>query len=148
MQKTVRPFWQEKTLAQMNEKEWEALCDGCALCCLHKLEDEDNGKIYYTRIACKLLDCQSGRCLDYLKRKAKVPACLKLNYRDLKQAQNWLPASCAYKRLYQGKSLPEWHPLITKDKNSVHTAKISVQSFAISENDIDGELEDYIYAAF
>ncbi|WP_440993180.1 YcgN family cysteine cluster protein [Cysteiniphilum litorale] len=137
-------FWHLYPLKALNDAEWEALCDGCGLCCLHKLQDDETNEIYYTKVACKLLDCSTCQCTNYPKRKQLVPDCLQLDLYHLKHAQHWLPETCAYKRRYHGKALPDWHPLISKDKNSVHKAGASACDFAISENDVRGDLEDYL----
>lgn len=131
-----RQFWKVKTLAEMSGDEWESLCDGCALCCMHKIEDEDSGEVFYTNTACKLLDLSSCRCSDYANRARKVADCLQLTANNI-DAYQWLPASCAYRRLADGQDLPDWHPLISGRPESVHEAGISLLGQAVSENDQD-----------
>lgn len=114
----VRPnFWQNFALDELTDAEWEALCDGCGLCCLVKFLDDNTPAhlVEYTDVACELLDCQTGHCQDYANRQAKVPDCIQLTVADLPNML-WLPDTCAYKRLFYGQSLPDWHPLVTKDK--------------------------------
>lgn len=127
-------FWKRKSLAEMSKSEWESLCDGCALCCLQKMEDEETGDVYFTDIACRLLDTQTCRCTNYFKRAKLVSDCLVLSVDD-PEAFHWLPDSCAYRRQAEGKDLPEWHPLITGDPNSVHDAGISAMSKMVSETE-------------
>lgn len=127
-------FWKRKSLAEMTAEEWESLCDGCALCCLHKLEDEDSGEIYFADIACRLLDLHSCRCTDYVNRRREVPECLVLDSSD-KRPYRWLPATCAYRLLDEGQDLPEWHPLVTGNPVSVHDAGISAKDKVMSENE-------------
>jgi uncharacterized cysteine cluster protein YcgN (CxxCxxCC family) len=134
----VNNFWENKTLEQMSPDEWELLCDSCGLCCLVKIEDEDSGEVFNTSVSCFLLDIESCRCADYANRLSKAPMCTRLTISNLPQ-MDWLPESCAYKRLSAGRALPDWHPLLTKDKNSVHEAGISVKWFALSEEYVHPE---------
>jgi hypothetical protein len=129
-------FWKRKSLAELTRAEWDSLCDGCALCCMHKLEDEDTGEVFYTEIACRLLDVETCRCTDYASRAKRVADCLVLSV-DRPDTFRWLPASCAYKRLSKAQDLPEWHPLITGRPESVHEAGISMLGRAVSENETE-----------
>ncbi len=127
-------FWKRKSLAEMDSTEWESLCDGCGLCCMHKVEDEDTGQVFYTNLACRLLDTETCRCLNYGQRAKLVSDCLRLSA-DSTEAFEWLPASCAYRLLSRGEHLPAWHPLVTGDPESVHDAGISVRGRVVSERD-------------
>ncbi|MGH6786563.1 MAG: YcgN family cysteine cluster protein [Novosphingobium sp.] len=138
---SAAPFW-ERPLATLSRPEWEALCDGCGQCCLHKVEDEDTGAIYRTNVACRLLDLQTARCCDYKHRKALVPDCLRLTP-DTLAAADWLPETCAYKRRAAGLALPEWHYLVCGDREAVHRAGASVRGKAVSET-IAGPIEQHI----
>lgn len=134
-------FW-ERPLADLSRAEWEALCDGCGQCCLHKAEDEETGAIYPTNVACKLLDIPSARCSDYANRKARVPDCVRLTP-ALVDSIEWLPDTCAYRLRAYGEPLPEWHYLICGNRDAVHDAGISVRGRAISE-ELAGPLEQHI----
>jgi len=129
---TDRPFWETKALAAMSRGEWESLCDGCGLCCLVRFEDEVTGEIVPTRVHCRLFDSAACRCTDYENRKAHVPDCIKLTPGNIDRL-GWMPLSCAYRRLHEGKPLPSWHPLITGDPESVHRAGVSIRGQTISE---------------
>jgi len=120
------PFWKRKTLEQMTRAEWESLCDGCGRCCLNKLEEEGTGKIFFTDVACKLLDHDTCRCTDYRNRLKKVPDCVGLTPAEVR-VLDWLPPTCAYDLLAKGKDLYWWHPLVSGDPDSVHAAGISVR---------------------
>ena len=136
------PFWKTKKLQEMTTPEWESLCDGCGKCCLAKLEDEDTGKIYWTSVGCRLFDAGSCRCRDYEHRKAKVPDCVQLTPDNVGTIP-WLPKSCAYRRIAEGRELAWWHPLVSGRAETVHEAGISIQGrVAASEADL-AEPEDY-----
>ena len=132
MPDTMRPFWETKTLAEMSAAEWESLCDGCGLCCLIRFEDEDTGEVIPTRVHCRLFDGGLCRCSDYEHRKRYVPDCIKLEVGNIKDLL-WMPKSCAYRRLHEGRPLAKWHPLISGDAESVHRAGVSVRGQTISE---------------
>ncbi|MGB5949012.1 MAG: YcgN family cysteine cluster protein [Parvibaculum sp.] len=133
------PFWKRKTLEEMTRAEWESLCDGCAKCCLVKLEDEDTLEILFTDAVCKLLDGNSCRCTDYANRSKLVPDCVHLTPKIIREV-NWMPPSCAYRLIAEGKDLPSWHPLVSGDAESVHRAGMSVRGRTICESEV--ELED------
>jgi uncharacterized cysteine cluster protein YcgN (CxxCxxCC family) len=131
-----KPFWETKRLEHMTAQEWESLCDGCGLCCLVRYEDEETGEVVPTRVACKLFDDRACACRDYANRKAHVPDCIKLTPWNI-EALEWMPKSCAYRRLYEGRGLASWHPLITGDPESVHRAGVSIRGQTISEDALD-----------
>lgn len=134
-------FWETKRLDRMTRAEWEALCDGCGKCCLHKLQDEESGEVQPTNVACKLLDRESARCTDYRHRRIKVPDCLRLTARNMEDFP-WLPRTCAYRLLARGEPLPAWHYLVCGDREAVHKAGESVRGWTISELDA-GDLEHH-----
>lgn len=138
------PFWKTKSLAEMTDAEWESLCDGCGRCCLHKLRDEDTEEIMFTSVACRLLDLKSCRCTDYANRQSRIPDCVRLTPTLLAEI-DWLPPSCAYRCVAEGRDLPDWHALVSDDAESVHAAGASVRGRAVSERRA-GPLEDYIVA--
>lgn len=137
-------FWLAKKLGEMSKTEFEALCDGCGKCCLHKLEDEDSGDVYYTKVACRYLDHQSCRCQTYEQRQQLVPECVVLTPESVKDTY-WLPETCAYRLIDQGLPLFDWHPLISGDPDSVHKAGMSVAGRVLSEQDVaEEDFEDHI----
>ena len=136
------PFWRRKTLAEMTPAEWEALCDGCGKCCLHKLEDEASGELFYTNVACHLLSLQTCRCSRYPARQRLVPDCVQLTPDNI-DTLPWMPTTCAYRLLAEGQDLPDWHPLVSGGRESVHRAGISVRGWAVSERGVD-DVEQHI----
>lgn len=142
------PFWETKSLGEMSPSEWESICDGCGRCCLLKLEDEDTGEIYLTRLACKQLDLGNCRCRDYPRRHELVSDCLSIDTEAVAKL-SWLPATCGYRRLSEGRGLAWWHPLVSGDPNTVHAAGISVRGWARLETTADvAELDRYIIDDF
>jgi uncharacterized cysteine cluster protein YcgN (CxxCxxCC family) len=139
-----KPFWETTPLDRMSRPQWESLCDGCARCCLHKLQNEVTEEIYYTNVACRLLDDNSCQCTRYTERQKLVPDCVVLAS-DHVGKLTWLPDTCAYRLLDEGKSLPEWHPLVTGDRDSVHAAGMSVRGRSVAEEGInEDDFEDFI----
>ena len=134
----LRPrYWETTPLNRMTQAEWEALCDGCGKCCLNKLEDEDTGDVVLTRVACRLFDDSTCLCSKYEIRKQYVPECISLTAKTLDRHMYWLPATCAYKLLHQGKPLYDWHPLISGDPATVHGAGVSMRCATVSEAVVD-----------
>jgi uncharacterized cysteine cluster protein YcgN (CxxCxxCC family) len=135
-------FWEDVPLERLDRAQWEALCDGCGKCCIHKLEDDETGELHATNVACRLLDRRSGQCSDYKHRHAYVPECIRLTPARLK-TMDWLPETCAYVLRADGRPLPAWHYLVCGDREEVHRAGASVRGWTISEDDA-GDLENHI----
>ena len=132
--KNQKSFWKEKSLTELSQEEWESLCDGCARCCMLKLEDINTKEVAYTNIACKLLNTETCKCKDYQNRQRRVPDCIELNAKNIKNL-DWMPSTCAYRLIAEGKELPWWHPLVSGSSDTVHIAGISVRGRTILEND-------------
>lgn len=138
------PFWQRKRLADMSQTEWESLCDGCGLCCLNKLEDEDTGDVYYTELVCPYMNVDTGCCTTYDTRLQKVPECTVLTA-DTVADFHWLPRTCAYRTLAEGRPLPAWHPLVSGDPETVMAAGISVRNRVIHADTVpEDDWEEHI----
>jgi len=136
MANTHPNFWREKSLDQLTHEEWEALCDGCAKCCLHRLEDEETREIHFTNIVCRLLDLETAQCTRYSERSVLVPNCVTMTLKDLDDPY-WLPSTCAYRLLAEGKELPEWHPLISDDPDSVFNSGNAILGRVVCETEAD-----------
>lgn len=136
------PFWEVKKLHQMGKKEWESLCDGCGKCCLEKLEDEETGVIEYTNVACPLFNLETCQCQNYSNRQKLIPDCIKLTPETVAELK-WMPSTCAYRLLSEGKDLPDWHPLVSGDAHGVHRAGVSVKGRIVDYNEA-GDLEKHI----
>ena len=138
-------FWERKPLTKLSPKEWEALCDGCGKCCLNKLEDEETGEVALTRVACRLFDDTTCRCAQYEIRRQFVPECISLTPQTIEQHAYWLPETCAYKLLWDGKPLYDWHPLISGTAETVHTVGVSMQGKTVPEFEVhEDDWEDHI----
>jgi len=135
-------FWETKTLAELDRGQWEALCDGCGKCCLHKLEDDETGDLHATNVACKLLDRRSAQCKDYKNRRTYVPDCVRLDVGNV-FTTDWLPSTCAYRLRANGEKLPDWHYLVSGDREAVHRAGESTRGWTVSEDDA-GDLEFHL----
>ncbi|TGX38820.1 YcgN family cysteine cluster protein [Sphingomonas naasensis] len=135
-------FWEDTPLAKLDRAQWEALCDGCGKCCVHKLEDEETGELHATNVACRLLDRRMGQCSDYRHRHAYVSECVRLNASNVAGIE-WLPSTCAYRLRAEGKPLPDWHYLVSGDRESVHAAGQSTRGWTISEDDA-GDFEHHL----
>ena len=139
---TADRFWETKTLAELDSGQWEALCDGCGKCCIHKLEDEETGELHPTNVACRMLDRRAGQCKDYRNRRAYVPDCVRLTVKNV-YTTDWLPSTCAYRLRANGEKLPDWHYLVSGDREAVHRAGQSTRGWTVSEDDA-GELEFHL----
>jgi len=138
----TEPFWKTKTLSEMTRDEWESLCDGCGKCCLIRMEDADDGTIYNTDVACKLLDGEACRCKDYADRWANVPDCVQLTPTNVPNLA-WIPQTCAYRLVSEGKDLPGWHHLISGSRQTIHDAGMSVSGMVVSELDVDERTHEH-----
>ena len=142
MSTPLDPFWKKKKLTEMSPQEWESLCDGCAKCCLYRLEDEDTHQVYFTNVHCRLLDTEHGRCTDYENRSQRVSDCVTITPAVLEDPY-WLPRTCAYRLIAEGQDLPAWHPLLTGDTLTVVRAGHRVCNRTVCEDDAD-ELENHL----
>lgn len=142
----LRPrFWERIPLDRLTSEEWESLCDGCGKCCLNKLEDADTGEVAFTRVACRLLDDNSCRCGNYAVRKQIVPECVVLTPANIADIAYWMPATCAYRLLHEGRQLFWWHHLVSGSRETVHEAGASVRGWTVSEWEVpEEEWEDFI----
>jgi len=142
----AEPWWNTKALAELSSSQWESLCDGCAKCCLHKLEDEDTQEVFYTKVRCRYLDEEHCRCTDYDRRSVLVPNCIALSVEGV-PSYDWLPSTCAYRLRANGEPLPTWHPLVSGDSTSVHAAGVSIKGRSISDEFVhpDGYQEHIIH---
>ena len=138
-----KPFWKRKPLTALTDAEWESLCDGCARCCLLKAEDEQTGEIHYTEVACRLLDLDACQCTNYRRRQTLVHDCVKLTPEKV-LTLSWLPATCAYRLVAENKDLYWWHPLVSGDPNTVHTAGVSVRDRVLPEDDVGDPLSHLV----
>jgi uncharacterized protein len=140
----AQPFWKTKTLREMTPKEWESLCDGCAKCCLVKLEDEESKELFFTNLHCKLLDGSTCQCSDYKNRKKYVPICVKLTP-EIVETVDWLPDSCAYRLVHEGKDLHDWHHLVCGDREEIHRRGWSCKDKTVTEEGVsDEDAIDYV----
>lgn len=137
------PFWETKTLNEMSQEEWESLCDGCGLCCLNKLQDEDTEEIVYTRVVCRYSNPETGQCSDYANRSVNVPTCVQLTKERVAEF-DWLPDSCAYRLIYRGQPLPEWHPLVSGKADSMKQAGYGITAIPVVIDNGDLDYEEYL----
>ncbi len=144
----MRPrFWEAVALEDMTSEEWEALCDGCGKCCLLKLEDEDTGRVHYTNVTCRLFDAETRTCSQYALRRMFVQGCVSLTPENLDETAEWMPATCAYRRLHEGKGLADWHPLISGRRETVAEAGVALNGPLVPEYEVaEDDLEDHVLA--
>lgn len=143
--KKTEPFWQQKSLFEMSHDEWESVCDGCAKCCLTQLQDDETQQLVFTDVACDLLNDGSCQCSDYANRSTRVPTCITMNKENVSKAAEFAPPSCAYRLLLEGKPLPDWHHLLSGDREAVHASGNSVRHRVRFSRDVEQEdIEDYI----
>jgi uncharacterized cysteine cluster protein YcgN (CxxCxxCC family) len=139
MSESNAPFWETTALEDLSSEQWESLCDGCGKCCLNKYEDEDDGSMHYTDVACRLLDRNACRCTDYAHRARQVPDCVTLTPENLRRP-SWLPETCAYRLVREGRPLPTWHHLLCGDREAVHRAGASVRGRVVCETEVEEPL--------
>jgi len=139
----MNQFWDTTPLKKMTDAQWESLCDHCGLCCLQKVIYEEPFEVAYTSVACRFLDLKSCNCISYQQRSEHQPECVKITIDHLSEI-GLMPRDCAYLRVYEGRGLPEWHPLISGNSNSVHQHGVSLKGKMISEVDMEGEIDDYL----
>lgn len=143
MQNSEKPFWESKTLEQMTASEWEALCDGCGLCCLNKLQDEESEEIVYTSVVCAFSDIKTGQCRDYPNRSINVPTCVQLTLERVAEF-DWLPDTCAYRMVYRGQGLADWHPLVSGRANSLKQANVGLSAIPVVLDQPNLDYEEFI----
>ncbi len=143
MSDSPAPFWQTKTLEEMTQQEWESLCDGCGLCCLTKLQDDDTDEIVYTSVVCEYSDIETGQCKDYANRSVNVPSCVQLTLERVAEF-DWLPDTCAYRMIYRGQGLAEWHPLVSGSPYSLKIAGVGLSSIPVVINHTNIDYEDFV----
>ena len=138
-------FWESVPLDEMTTEQWESLCDGCGKCCLLKLEDEDTGHVHYTNVTCRLFDCTTRSCQQYALRRMFVQGCVVLTPENIEDAADWMPATCAYRRLHEGRGLADWHPLVSGRRESVAEVGMAVAGPLIPEYEVaEEDLEDHV----
>ena len=138
-------YWERKPMSKLSQKEWEALCDGCGKCCLNKLEDDETGEVELTRVACRLLDDNTCHCSQYPIRHQFVPECIVLSPKNIDDHMYWLPQTCAYRLVHEGRPLYDWHPLISGNPETVHARGNTLRNYTVSEFEVaDEDWEDYI----